>query len=41
MCLSPLFIKWYPDVYVRDGEAIKIVRKRWTESDYKIGSIVE
>lgn len=41
MSLSPLFIKWFPDVYVRDGEAICKVRDRWTQSDYKSGSIVE
>ena len=41
MCLSPLFIKWLPDVYVRDGESINIVRNRWIASDYKSGSVVE
>lgn len=35
MCLSPLFIKWFPDVYVEDGERIIKVRDRWTESEYK------
>ena len=41
MCLSPLFIKWFPDVYVRDGDSINKVRSRWTESDYKSGSMAE
>ena len=41
MCLSPLFIKWFPDVYVRDGESINKVRSRWTERDYKSGSMAE
>ena len=40
MCLSPLFIKWFPDVYVRDGESISKVRNRWTESEYKSRSIL-
>ena len=41
MCLSPLFIKWFPDVYVREGKTINKVRERWTESEYKSRSIVE
>lgn len=41
MCLSPLFIKWFPDVYVRDGKSISKVRNRWTESEYKSRSILE
>lgn len=35
MCLSPLFIKWYPEVYVNeDGKMIK-VRSKWTEKEYR------
>ena len=41
MCLSPLFIKWYPDVYVKDGGRMFKVRNRWTENDYKSESISE
>ena len=39
MCLSPLFIKWYPAVYVRDAERIYKIRDRWTENEYRRGSI--
>ncbi|MBP3271946.1 MAG: pyridoxal-dependent decarboxylase [Ruminococcus sp.] len=39
--LSPLFIKWFPDVYVKDGEKISKVRDKWTENDYKSRSISE
>ncbi len=39
MCLSPLFIKWYPEVYVKDEEIIFRVRNRWTEKEYKNGNI--
>ena len=39
MCLSPLFIKWFPDVYVKDNAKIFKVRKRWTEKEYRSGSI--
>lgn len=35
MCLSPLFIKWFPEVYVKDGNDIKRIRARWTETEYK------
>ena len=41
MCLSPLFIKWFPDVYVKDGKVISKVRNRWTESDYMSRSMAE
>ena len=34
MGLSPLFIKWYPDVYVRNGEKNQLVRERWTANEY-------
>ncbi len=39
MCLSPLFIKWYPEVYVKDEDIIFRVRNRWTEKEYKNGNI--
>ena len=35
MCLSPLFIKWFPDVYVTDGTHTEKIRDRWTAEDYK------
>lgn len=34
MCLSPLFIKWYPDVYVKDRNQVYKVRDRWTYNEY-------
>lgn len=39
MCLSPLFIKWFPDVYVKDSEKIYNVRDRWNTENYKNGSM--
>lgn len=39
MCLSPLFIKWFPTVCVKDGEQISIVRERWTDVEYKSRTI--
>ena len=41
MCLSPLFIKWFPCVYVDDGPNIVKVRDKWTNSEYKMGSVAE
>lgn len=41
MCLSPLFINWFPDVYVKDGERVYKVRERWTMMDYKSGSLLK
>ena len=35
MCLSPLFIKWFPDVYVRDEGRIYRVRDRWSADEYR------
>lgn len=41
MCLSPLFIKWFPDVYIKYRGKIKKIRYRWDAADYKRGSIGE
>lgn len=41
MCLSPLFIKWFPDVYVKSRDEVVKVRSRWTAEDYKRRSIQE
>ncbi len=29
MCLTPLFIEFFPDVYLKDGENYTLVRKKW------------
>ena len=34
MCLSPLFIDYFPIVYLKDGNDFKVVREKWTESEY-------
>lgn len=36
MSLSPLFIKWFPDVYVKDEKRIRKIRNRWTSDEYKL-----
>lgn len=35
MCLTPLFIKYLPDVYVVENNNITMVRSRWTSKEYK------
>lgn len=34
MCLSPLFIRYFPDVYVEHSNELICVRKRWTPEEY-------
>lgn len=34
MCLTPLFIRYFPDVYVDNGGELKKVRKAWTPEEY-------
>ena len=34
MCLSPLFIKYFPDVYLRNKETLSCVRRAWGISEY-------
>ena len=35
MCLSPLFIKWFPNVYLLDVNGIECIRKQWSVEDYR------
>lgn len=41
MCLTPLFIKYFPAVYVEDDNGLRLVRREWGASDYMQGSILE
>ena len=34
MCLTPLFIKYFPDVYVESNGNIKKIRSAWTPNEY-------
>lgn len=38
MSLNPLFIQYFPAVYVRNGDNIRMVRKKWTPAEYVQGS---
>ena len=39
MCLTPLFIKWFPNVYVKQGNDIQQLRIRWTDREYKANTL--
>lgn len=41
MSLNPLFIQYFPAVYVRSGEEMKMVRKKWTPKEYVQGQMME
>lgn len=41
MCLTPLFIKYFPDVYVEDSGKYSLVRKSWTPEQYIMNSMIE
>lgn len=34
MCLTPLFIKYFPDVYIEENGKIKKIRSAWTPKEY-------
>ena len=34
MCLSPLFIQYFPTVYLEDDDLFHIIRRRWQPEDY-------
>ena len=38
MCLTPLFIKYFPAVYVEEEGQLRIVREPWTAKEYVMKS---
>ena len=40
MCLSPMFIRYIPTIYMKDGENYRIVRERWTAKEYMMKNII-
>lgn len=34
MCLSPLFIEYFPTVYVRENNLLEVVREKWSPIEY-------
>lgn len=41
LSLAPLFIKYFPDVYVEDESQMELVRKRWSFEEYSRNSIIK
>ena len=41
MCLSPLFIKWFPAVYVESNHEINLIRSRWDTLEFVMGDAGE
>ena len=41
MCLTPMFIRYIPNVYAWDGEKYTLVRAKWTANEYIQKSIIE
>lgn len=40
MSLNPLFIKYFPDIYIRRNGELLRVRKRWTPKEYVANSVL-
>ena len=34
MCLTPLFIRLFPNIYVKEENDYKLIRERWTVNEY-------
>ena len=41
MCLTPMFIRYIPKVYVWDEDEYKLIREKWTANEYIQKSIIE
>lgn len=41
MCLTPLFIKYFPDVYLENNGEYQLVRKAWKPEQYVMNSMIE
>ncbi|MCC8162112.1 MAG: pyridoxal-dependent decarboxylase [Lachnospiraceae bacterium] len=39
MCLSPLFISWFPAVWLEENGALRLVREKWSAREYAQGSL--
>lgn len=40
MCLSPMFIRFLPTIYMKEGENYLIVRSHWTAKEHMINNII-
>ena len=40
MCLSPMFIRYIPTIYMKEGEDYLIVRNHWTAKEHMMNNII-
>lgn len=40
MCLTPMFIRYFPNVYVRNDDGYKLIREKWTADEFIQKSII-
>lgn len=40
MCLSPMFIRYIPTIYMKAGDNYQIVRERWTAEEHMMKNII-
>ena len=40
MCLSPMFIRYIPTIYMKDGEDYAVVRNHWTAKEHVIKNVI-
>ena len=41
MCLTPLFIRYFPRVYVENKGDCQLVRRAWSEKEYCGGQVLK
>ena len=41
MCLTPLFIRYIPNVYVKENGHYELIREKWTAKEYVLKSIIQ
>lgn len=40
MCLSPMFIRYIPNIYIKKGDSFELIREKWTPKEYIIKNIL-
>ena len=41
MCLTPMFIRYIPNIYAKDVDGYRLIREKWTAKDYIMKSKIE
>ena len=41
MCLTPMFIRYVPNIYALENEECKLVREKWTANEYIQKTIIK